>query len=119
MVALTPVPQAPAWLAGVINLRGHVIPVMDLRARLNLSRQSPGLNTRIIVVALGDRMIGLLADEVVEVLTRPEESIEPPDTLTRTADVVSAILRAEARLITVLDLERVIDVTESLVQAEP
>ena len=104
MVAITPLPEAPAWLAGVINLRGRVIPVIDLRLRLGLPPRALGLNTPIIVVEHGGRQMGLIADAAVEVLERPAEPDAVPAELAGAALLVTAIIRAGARLITVLDL---------------
>jgi purine-binding chemotaxis protein CheW len=106
MVAITPVPDAPAWLPGVINLRGRVVLVMDLRARLGLPPLTPSLNTPIIVAEADGRMVGLLADAVIEVLTLPDEAIEPPAALAGSAHPISAIARAGDRLILIFDLSR-------------
>jgi purine-binding chemotaxis protein CheW len=106
MVAMRPVPDGPAWLAGVINLRGRVLPIMDLRARLGLPRQPTRLETRIIVAELGHELIGLLADEVLEVLTQPSSAIDLPTALPSTPGRPLAAVQAGDRLVTVFDLER-------------
>ncbi|MFZ1404781.1 MAG: chemotaxis protein CheW, partial [Anaerolineae bacterium] len=59
MVAIAPLPDTPPWLAGMLNFRGQVIPVMDLRTRLGAPRPQPDLNTPIMVVTTGERMAGL------------------------------------------------------------
>ena len=113
MVAMEPVPEAPAWLAGLVNLRGRALPVMDPRARLGLPPRAPGLNTRLIVVEAGGRWLGLLADEVTEVLTQnaapidlPEESAGAPSHNYR------AVLVGE-RLVSILELDRLSHAVES------
>jgi len=115
MVSIRPVPEGPAWLAGVINLRGRVLPIMDLRARLGLPPLGPRLETRIIVAdtagyagggASGPRLIGLLADEVLEVLTQAASTIELPHGLPGAAGRPLAAVKAGDRLVTVFDLER-------------
>lgn len=103
MVAYVPVPGAPASLAGVINLRGQTVPLLDLRVRLGMPPRPPGLETRIVVVAAGGRTLGLLADEVVETLILPASAIEPPDRLAGPAHPISAVARAGERVILVLD----------------
>jgi purine-binding chemotaxis protein CheW len=115
MVALTPIPEAPAWLSGLINLRGHVIPVIDVRARLGLSPQTPGLNTPIVVVKTDDsREVGLIVDEVVELLALPAAVITQPDAMLGAAHPVAATLHVEGRLIVALDPERLCAGSENL-----
>jgi purine-binding chemotaxis protein CheW len=110
MVAITPMPEVPRWVVGVINLRGRVIPVIDLRRRLGIEPAEPGLNTPILVVEQGARKLGLIADAVRDVLALPDEALEAPDGAdddTGHDDVVSAIARIGERLVVVLDLDRV------------
>ncbi|MGQ0601620.1 MAG: chemotaxis protein CheW [Anaerolineales bacterium] len=115
MVALTPTPEAPAWLSGLINLRGRVIPVIDVRTRLGHPPQTLGLNTPIVVVKTDDqREVGLIADEVVELLTLPAEVVTRPDAMLGAAHPVSATLHIEGRLIVALDLERLCAGSENL-----
>jgi purine-binding chemotaxis protein CheW len=107
MVAIAPVPEAPEWLPGVINLRGKVIPVVDLRVRLGLPREAPRLNTPILVAEAGGQAVGLIADSVTELLTVPLDAVEPPDERVGEAGAVKAVARAGERLILIFDLERV------------
>ena len=107
MVAIAPVPEAPSWLPGVINLRGKVIPVIDLRVRLGLASKPVGINTPIVVAEHEGQMVGLIADSVTELLTVPLESVEPPDARVGTTNAVEAVARAGERLILIFDLERV------------
>jgi purine-binding chemotaxis protein CheW len=104
MVALTPMPESPAWLAGVVNLRGRIIPVIDLRRRLGLPSEAPGLSTPIIVTQTGGRPVGLIADSVSEVLALSADTMEQPDALTGNSRAVAAMARAGERLILALDL---------------
>ena len=107
MVTLTPVPEAPPWLPGIINLRGAVVPVVDLRARLALPRAPWGVNTPIIVADYEDRKLGLVADAVVELLSVPGSAITPPDEgVSGTGNSVSGVARAGERLIFIFELER-------------
>jgi purine-binding chemotaxis protein CheW len=125
MVAIRPVPEGPAWLAGVINLRGRMLPIMDLRARLGLPPLGTRLETRIIVAdtagfggATGPQLIGLLADEVLEVLTQSASTIELPQGLPGTAGRPLAAVQAGDRLVTVFDLERLGADTQTLPRLE-
>jgi len=107
MVAIAPVPEAPEWLPGVINLRGRVIPVIDLRIRLGLPALEVGLNTPIIVAEIEGQMVGLVADSVTELLIVPLEAIEPPDERVGASNAVKSVARAAERLILIFDLERI------------
>lgn len=75
---ITEVPDMPAFVKGVINLRGKVIPIMDVRARFNLQLRDYDGRTCIIVVELQDNCVGLIVDAVNEVMAIPEAQIEPP-----------------------------------------
>src|SRR5215207_5325324 len=80
LIAITPVAEAPAWLAGVIDLRGRVLPVMELRARLGLPARVPDLSARILITAIGERWLGLIVDAATEVLVQSAETVELPAT---------------------------------------
>jgi len=74
---LTPVPEAPAHVAGVFRLRGDVIPVIDLHRRLGLSHVPPTRRAKFVVVRVGGRLLGLMVDEVCEVLRLDREELRP------------------------------------------
>src|SRR5947207_15533215 len=76
---ITPVPKAPSFVEGVTNLRGRVIPVIDLRKRFGVDPKPDGQMARIIVVEQGERLLGMMVDAVDEVLTVPRNTIEPVD----------------------------------------
>lgn len=76
--AITDVPDMPVYIRGVINLRGNVIPVMDVRARFNLPEKSYEERTCIVVVNVDDKSVGLVVDMVNEVIDIPDKQIEPP-----------------------------------------
>jgi purine-binding chemotaxis protein CheW len=77
---ITPVPRAPASVEGVVRLRGEVVPVLDVRKRLGLPASAPSRRTRFLVVNVGRRRVGLVVDEVCEVIRIPREEIRaaPP-----------------------------------------
>ena len=77
MVEITKVPQAPHYVEGVINLRGKVIPIVDLRKRFNLEVKEYDKNTRIVVVDIGGNIMGMVVDSVSEVLRLPSNTIRP------------------------------------------
>jgi purine-binding chemotaxis protein CheW len=78
MQKITPVPDVPDWVKGVINLRGKVIPVMDVRARFRMSSRAYDDRTCIIVIHVGEWLVGLVVDTVSEVLDIPAADVEPP-----------------------------------------
>lgn len=110
MQPIARIPNGPAFIEGVTNLRGRVIPVLDLRKRFNLPVSEPTRRSRIVVGELGQHTVGLLVDGVSEVLQISTEAVEPPSSLVTTAD--SAFLRGVAkldeRLILLLDLSRIL-----------
>jgi purine-binding chemotaxis protein CheW len=74
---LTPVPEAPGHLAGVFRLRGDVVPVVDLARRLGLPRGHPSRRAKYLVVRVGGRLLGLMVDEVCEVLRLARQELRP------------------------------------------
>jgi purine-binding chemotaxis protein CheW len=86
MQAITMVPHAPPFVEGVTNLRGIVLPVIDLRKRFGLARQAEAKDSRIVVAVMGGRKVGMIVDGVSEVLRVPADVIEPPSPLVTTVD---------------------------------
>ena len=97
----------PYFVEGVVNLRGKVIPIINLRTRLGLSSEEPTKDTRIVVVEAGRLILGFIVDSVEEVLRLPEEFIEPPPSTGRggAGDFHKGVGRVEGRLLILLDLE--------------
>ncbi|MEW6051588.1 MAG: chemotaxis protein CheW [Candidatus Zixiibacteriota bacterium] len=114
MVEITRVPQAPEYVEGVINLRGRVIPIIDLRKRFNLQQKEYDKSTRIVVVDINGTIMGMIVDAVSEVLRLPASTIEvPPGIVTGVnADYIKGVAKLDDRLLIFLDLSRVIDARE-------
>jgi purine-binding chemotaxis protein CheW len=110
MPEVTQVPNSPEYVDGVINLRGKVIPVIDLRRRFGIDRKEHDKNTRIIVVDLNGIVVGFVVDAVKEVLRIPRSVTEPPPSFTTdvSADYITGVGKLEDRLLILLDLERVL-----------
>jgi len=108
MHAITIIPRTDDSVEGVINLRGQVVPVVDLRKVLNLPVTEETKDTRIVVVEMTGQQVGCLVDAVTEVLRISHESVEPPSSLVTSAgsDYLLGIAKLENRLITLLDLEK-------------
>ena len=119
MQEITRVPNTPDFVEGVINLRGKVIPVIDLRKRFGLQVMDQSKDNRIVVVDIGKQDIGVIVDSVTEVLRISADSVEPPTSVITSADsdYLLGIAKLESRLIILLDLESVLshDEKETLV----
>jgi purine-binding chemotaxis protein CheW len=111
---ITKVPRTPEFVEGVINLRGKVIPVIDLRKRFGLSAEDESKDNRIVVVDIGAQDIGVVVDAVTEVLRISTETIEPPTSVISTSDseYLIGIAKLDARLIILLDLQQVLSEAE-------
>jgi purine-binding chemotaxis protein CheW len=114
MQAITQLPQTPTYIKGVTNLRGTVLPVIDLRIRFGLESQKDTKQTRVIIVTMGSVKVGLMVDGVSEVLRIPDESIEPlpPMVNSVNSDFLKGIVRLEDRLIILLEVQKVLDLQE-------
>jgi purine-binding chemotaxis protein CheW len=108
MMQITRVPQSPASVEGVINLRGRIIPVVDLRKRFGLDPKSRGNDSRIVVVDVNRRVLGFVVDRVNEVLRVSGSIVEPAPALVSTAQsqYVRGVGKLDDRLLILLDLER-------------
>lgn len=110
MMELTRVPQAPVEIEGVINLRGKIIPVMDLRKRFGLPPRERDEQTRIIVVEVDTRVIGFIVDRVRQVLPISRSIVEPaPDMVTSVdSQFISGVGKLPDRLLILLDLTQLL-----------
>ncbi|WP_227767299.1 chemotaxis protein CheW [Zhaonella formicivorans] len=108
---ITKVPRTPHFVEGVINLRGRIVPVIDLHKRFNLPVSEETQHSRIIVVEVAGVTVGMIVDSVSEVLRLPVANIEPPPTVI-SAGIDSAYLRGvgkwQEQLIILLDLDKVL-----------
>ena len=109
MVAVTPLPGAPSWLAGVVNLRGRVVPVIDLRTRFGVPAGSVGLATPIVVVEAGDVVAGLIVDAVSGMVGVGTDDLAWQAVSDAPSPFVSAVARVSGRLILVTDVSAVCD----------
>jgi purine-binding chemotaxis protein CheW len=106
----TEVPGAPPHVAGVVQLRGQVLPVLDVRARFGLAPHERSPDARIIVVERQDRRVALLVDRAREVIDlRPDEFRDPPELVSaQAAGFVRSIAQRDHRVLMLVDLEKVI-----------
>ncbi|MDR3572991.1 MAG: chemotaxis protein CheW [Anaerolineaceae bacterium] len=112
--AITRMPRSPEFIEGIINLRGKTLAIIDLRKRFSLPAESAKGSSRIIVVNVNNVEVGMIVDGVSEVLTIPQEAIQPTPPLTSTVDsaFITAIAKVDQRLVILLDLEKVLSVQE-------
>ena len=114
MQPITAVPHAPPFVEGVTNLRGVVLPVIDLRKRFGQPPQAPTKDSRIVVIVMGQLKVGMVVDGVSEVLRVPDEAIEPPSPLVTTVDTtfIKGIAKVAERLIILVELSKVFTTAE-------
>ena len=105
----TPIPSAPAFVKGVMNLRGAVVPVFDLRARFGLPAADASRFSVVIVVNVGAKVCGLVVDAVSEVVSVSPSAIEPPPELGIAAQstFITGLFKANDRFVAVLGIDRV------------
>ena len=110
MSEITGVPRAPDFIRGVINLRGRILPVLDLRRKLGLGEVEPGRATRIVVVRVKERLLGLMVDGASQVLKVEVSRIEPPppEVLEKGGDYIRGVAKLDDRLVILVDLERLL-----------
>lgn len=108
---MTPVPNAPAHMLGVLNLRGTIIPVIDLRLRFGLSQKEHDEFTVIIVVNMGERLAGLVVDSVSDVVNASDEAIqENPEANTNIDQrFFSGLIESSGKLVILLDVMQISD----------
>jgi purine-binding chemotaxis protein CheW len=107
---ITSVPNAPDYIEGVINLRGRIIPVVDLRKRFGEPVNEPSKKHRIVVVEIENRRIGLLVNSASEVLKIPPSEIEAPHNVFQEGelDYITGVGKLRGRLVILLDLSRIL-----------
>lgn len=114
---ITRVPRTPTFVKGVINLRGVVTPIIDLRERFGIDALPFNEQTRIIIVALDDMEVGLIVDAANDVIDLPIKSIEPPPEVIEgvEADYIKGVAKVGKRLLILLHLEKVLEKDTSTV----
>ncbi len=119
MVALTRPPQAPDYIDGIFNLRGKVIPVINIRKRCGLRSKSPDLDTQLLIARAEGRTMAIAVDVVSEVLALPTERLEPPEQIGPEMKFLSAVGKVDDRLILILDPNTLLTNGNGPLQLEP
>ncbi len=116
MPEITAIPQAPEYVAGVINLRGRIIVVIDLGKKFNILSSEKNEEYKIIVVELGDQVIGMMVDSVSEVMRIPNTSVDPaPEIIPSgvSTNYIQGVGKLDGRLLILLDLRNVLSEYEA------
>jgi len=107
---ITKVPKAPRFVEGVVELRGAILPIVDLRKRFDVAPSPPTRTTKYVIVSLGERLIGLIVDAVSDVQRVPRDDVKPPPELgfTDAPGFFSGVCHLGDRIIMVLDLDEIL-----------
>ncbi|WP_243438573.1 chemotaxis protein CheW [Fundidesulfovibrio soli] len=114
IMEITKVPRAPEFVEGVINLRGKVIPIIDLRKRFGMASRGHDSQTRIIVIEINQMIVGFVVDSVSEVLRIPASTVEPPPSIMSgiESEYISGVGKLEDRLLILIDLDKLLSSEE-------
>lgn len=113
---ITRVPRTEKFVKGVINLRGVITPIIDLRSRFNLDEEEYSDSTRVIIVGLNNLEVGFIVDSANDVIDIPASSIEPaPEVVgVEEADYINGVAKIGKRLLILIDLEKILNIEEKL-----
>ena len=111
---ITKIPQSPDFVEGVINLRGNIIPIIDLRKRFRMPEREHDRQTRIVVGEIDDRTVGFIVDAVSEVIRLPVNTVEPPPPIVSggKAEYIKGVGKLEDRLLMLLDIDKILTGSE-------
>ncbi len=115
MMPFARVPKTPDYVKGVINLRGEIVPVIDIRTKFGMEITEETEETRIIILKINEISLGIIVDEVDEVLNLTEESIENVANFTNdlSMDYILGVGKVDGRIVTLLNLEKLADISEN------
>jgi purine-binding chemotaxis protein CheW len=113
---ITKLPKAPDFLEGVINLRGVVIPVIDMRKRFSLPPRGEGEETKVIIASVDRRIVGIIVDEVTEVIPVQRSEIQPPPRVVKgvEATYLLGVCRYQDDILLILNLDEILTAEEKI-----
>lgn len=119
--AVTRIPNTPGYIKGVLNLRGTIVPIIDLRSKFGMEKIEYTRFTVIVVVVVKNRVVGIIVDTVSDVLNIPKKEIQPPPKFGTKVDVsfISGIGKCGERLVALLDIDRVLSEIEDVAKSIP
>lgn len=108
ILPITKMPQTPSFMEGIVNLRGEIIPIVDLRERFHLPVIEETPESRIVIVEFKHRVLGMIVDGVEEVITIPGSDIDlPPAAAKLDQECVNAVGKVDGRLLILLDIDKI------------
>ncbi len=119
--AVTRIPNTPDYIKGVLNLRGTIVPIVDLRSKFGMEKIDYTRFTVIVVVVVKDRVVGIIVDTVSDVLNIPRKEIQPPPKFGTQVDVsfISGIGKCGEKLVALLNIDRVLSEIEDVAKSIP
>lgn len=112
---ITKVPKTPEHIEGIINLRGEVVPIVNLRKRFNIELKKLDKQTRIVVVKIDSKNIGFLVDSVSHVIRFDEEEFSPPpEEITIDSNYIMGVGKKDKRMVFLLDIDKLIAISDNL-----
>ena len=113
---ITSIPKAPTFVKGVINLRGDIIPIIDFREKFGLSNEDYTSATRVIVVEIDERLIGMVVDAVSQVIRIPRENNEPPPPLVGglSTEYIRGLGKSGEKLIVLVNIQKILSTEEKI-----
>lgn len=119
MVPVTKLPKTPSFMEGIINLRGRIIPVIDLRKRFDLAAQDYNEETRILIVEVSGQTVGIVVDAVAEVIRLNKSQVEPPpQKCVLESEHIDGVGKYNDRLIILLNIDNILTSHEDIVLRE-
>jgi len=118
MLKITKVPNSQEFVEGVVNLRGKIVPVVNLRERLGFPKKEEDAKTKIIVTEINNSLIGFIVDEVREVIRIPKDIIEQTPTIASSIekDLINGVAKLEDRILILLNIENLFQLQEEINQ---
>jgi len=114
MKEIIPVPESSEFVEGVISLRGAVVPVINMRKKFGLENKAREKTNRIIVTHINRQIVGVIVDEVMDVIYTEEGNIAPPDEVLKDAEYLTGVAKTAERLILMMDLEKILSGKEKM-----
>jgi len=116
MLKITKVPNSQEFVEGVVNLRGKIVPVVNLRERLGFPKKEEDAKTKIIVTEINNSLIGFIVDEVREVIRIPKDIIEQTPTIASSIekDLINGVAKLEDRILILLNIENLFQLQEEI-----
>ncbi len=113
---ITPIPKAPDFVEGMINLRGMVIPLLDMRKRFDIPIERPEAETRVIIASVDRQVVGMVVDEVTEVITIPQSEVQPQPQMIAgiQSEFLTGVCRYQDQILLIINLNAILSSEEKV-----